>query len=107
MTLEVHGNVDGGGPFKENSVLAWDADKKLLVVHEKTANEAEILSLGDWSSPIGIRFDTQPLVVQGKTIKLRRSYTILSATSFTVKEELATGDGPFIRLGVGSFTKLN
>jgi hypothetical protein len=105
MRLEVQGNVDGGGAFKENSVLAWNADKKLLVVYEKTATNADMLSLGDWSSPLGIRFDTQPLVVQGKTIKLRRSYAILSATSFTIKEELSTDEGPFVRLGVGSFAK--
>jgi len=105
MNLQVAGNVDGGGAFKENGIVAWSPDKKLLVVHEKTAANAELLSLGDWSSPLGIRFDTEPVLVQGKTIKLRRSYAILSATSFSVKEELSTGDGPFVRLGVGSFTK--
>jgi hypothetical protein len=106
MNLRVEGKVDGGGAFKENGIVAWSPDKKLLIVHEKTATNAELLSLGDWSSPLGIRFDTQPLIVQGKTIKLRRSYAILSATSFSVKEELSTDDGPFARLGVGNFTKL-
>jgi|HubBroStandDraft_6_1064221.scaffolds.fasta_scaffold309656_2 hypothetical protein len=105
MRLEVQGNVDGGGAFKENGVLAWNPDKMLLAFYEKTATGAEMLSVGDWSSPLGIRFDTQPLVAQGKTIKLRRSYAILSATSFTIKEELSTDEGPFVRLGVGSFAK--
>lgn len=105
MSLQVEGKVDGGGAFKENGVVAWSPDKKLLVVHEKTATNAELLSLGDWSSPLSIRFDTEPLRVQGKTIKLRRSYSILSASSFSVKEELSTDDGPFVRLGVGNFTK--
>ena len=105
MSLQMEGKVDGGGPFKQSGVIAWSPDQKVLVVHEKTVSNADLLSLGDWSSPLGIRFDIQPLLVQGKTVKLRRAYSILSATSFSVKEELSTDDGPFVRLGVGSFTK--
>jgi hypothetical protein len=106
MNLTVEGNVDGGGPFKESGVVGWSPDQKVLIVHEKTATNTDLLSVGDWSSPLGIRFDTQPLQLEGQTIKLRRSYAIVSATSFTVKEELSTDDGPFVRLGVGSFTKV-
>ncbi|HYL38849.1 MAG TPA: hypothetical protein VEV17_23225 [Bryobacteraceae bacterium] len=104
---KVDGKVDGGAAYKEGGVVAWNPDKKILVVHEKTATNADLLSLGDWSSPLGIRFDTQPLQVQGRTVKLRRSYAILSATSFTVTEQISTDDGPFLRLGVGSFIKTN
>jgi len=106
MSLQVEGKVDGGSAFKETGVVAWSPEKKVLVVHEKTATNAELLTLGDWSSPLGIRFDTQPLLIQGKMVRLHRSYAILSATSFSVKEELSTNDGPFVRLGVGSFTKV-
>ena len=106
LDLHVEGKVDGGGAFKESGVVHWSPNQKVLVVHEKTATNAEMLSVGDWSSPIGIRFDTQPLRVQGKLLKLRRSYAIISATSFRVTEDLSTDDGPYVRLGVGSFTKM-
>ena len=106
MKFAMEGKVDGGGTFRESGVVAWSPDKKLLVFQEKTAANAEMLSVGDWSSPLGIRFDTEPVVVQGKTVKLRRSYAIVSATSFSIKEELSTDEGPFVRLGVGNFTKV-
>jgi hypothetical protein len=104
MTVQTEGKADMTGAFKESGIVGWRPDKKILVVHETAAN-AELMAIGDWSSPIGIRFDTQPLRTQGSTLKLRRTYAIVSATSFTITEELSTDDGPFMRLGVGSFTK--
>lgn len=105
LNLKTEGKVDGGGVYKESGIVHWSPDQKVLVVHERTANNTEMLSVGDWSTPIGIRFDTQPLRVDGKLLKLRRSYAIVSATSFRVSEDLSTDEGPFVRLGVGSFTK--
>jgi hypothetical protein len=105
MNAQFEGKIEGAGAFKESAILAWQPEKKILVIEEKTPGNVDMLSVGDWSSPIGIRFDSQPLRVQGKLVKLRRSYAIVSGTSFTVTEEVSTDDGPFVRLGVGSFTK--
>jgi len=107
LNLQVEGQVDGGRAFKESGVVAWSPDTKVLVVHEKTVTNAEMLSVGNWSSPLGIRFDVQPLRVEGKLLRLRRSWAIISATSFTVTEELSTDGGSFVRLGIGSFAKTN
>ncbi len=107
INLQVEGQVDGGRAFKESGVVAWSPETKMLVVHEKTATNAEMLSVGNWSSPLSILFDVQPLSVEGKLLRLRRSWAIISATSFTVTEELSTDGGPFIRLGIGSFAKTN
>ena len=105
LNLRTEGKVDGGSAYKESGVVHWSPDQKVLVIDEKTETNTEILSVGDWSSPIGIRFDVQPLRIGSKVLVLRRSYAIISATSFRVTEELSTDGGPFVRLGVGSFTK--
>ena len=60
----------------------------------------------DWTSPIGIRFDTEPIRIQMQTLRLRRSYQILSAASFSVTEELSTNGGPFVRLGTGFYERV-
>ena len=65
----------------------------------------DVVSLGDWSSPISIRFESEPIRVDNQTLKLRRTYGIVSASSFTVAEELSIDGKPFARLGGGVFTK--
>ena len=57
------------------------------------------------ASPLSIRFESQPVQIQGQTLKLRRTYSILSAVSFSVAEELSTNGGPFQRLGNGQYIK--
>lgn len=105
LEMGVEGSAGGGGAYKESGVLGWNEDKKVLAVRERLANGTDILSIGDWTSPIGIRFDTEPIRVQAQTLRLRRSYQILSAASFSVVEELSTNGGPFVRLGTGDFRK--
>lgn len=105
LEMRVDGSSEGGGAYKESGVLGWNDEKKLLAIRERIANGTDILSLGDWTSPIGIRFDTEPIRIQTQTLRLRRSYQILSAASFSVTEELSTNGGPFVRLGTGDFRK--
>lgn len=66
-----------------------------------------ITSKGDWSSPLGIQFKVDPIKVKDRTLHLRRTITVISAFSFSVKEELSEDGGPFVRLGQGVFSKAN
>jgi hypothetical protein len=105
LEMHVEGSADGRGVYKESGVLGWNEDRKVLAVRERLANGTDILSVGDWTSPIGIRWDTEPIRVQTQMLRLRRSYQILSAKSFSVTEDLSTNGGPFVRLGTGDFRK--
>jgi hypothetical protein len=107
LDVRTEGSSDAAGPYKESGIVGWDPARKILVLTERLGAEVEMLSIGDWSSPIAIRFETSPLAVDGKTLRLRRTYSILSATSFSVTEELSTDGGPFARLGTGDFRKVN
>jgi len=106
LEIRTEGTSDsGGGAYRESGVAAWSDARKALAVQETVAGNVAMLSLGDWSSPISILFDSQPVQVQGHTLRLKRTYSILSATSFRVTEELSTDGGPFTRLGIGDFVK--
>jgi hypothetical protein len=83
----------------------WQASTKTLAMHETLANGAMMLSVADWSSPIALRFESAPVRVKGEMVRLRRIYTIISATSFTVNEELSANGAPFVRLGGGIFSR--
>jgi hypothetical protein len=105
LEMRVEGTSDASGAYKETGTARWDDTKKTLLVRERLAAGIEISGVGDWSSPIGIHIEFDPVSVQGQTLKLRRNYQILSATSFSVTEELSTNGGPFVRLGTGDFRK--
>ena len=74
---------------------------------EKLANGTKINSNGDWSSPIAIRFTVDPIKVKGESLQLRRTMSVVAAHSFTVTDELAEGNGPFVRLGNAVYSKVN
>lgn len=95
------------GPDKTayRAVLGYNDQKKMLAVFERLANGIEIISMGDWTSPIAIRFDVAPIKVKGQTLRLRRTISIVAAHSYTVTEELSMDGGPFQRLGNGLFTR--
>lgn len=105
LEMRANGMVDGAGAYTDTGVLGWNDEKKLLAVRERLSTGVEMLSLGDWSSPLAIRFDIQPVQAEGRTLRLRRTWTIISAGSFSVAEELSTDGGPFVRLGTGRFDK--
>ena len=95
------------GPEKTayRSVIGYNDQKKMLAVFERLANGIEIISMGDWTSPIAIRFDVAPIKVKGQVLRLRRTISIVAAHSYTVVEELSIDGGPFQRLGNGLFTR--
>lgn len=105
LTFAVAGTSEAGSAFKESGSMAWDAASKALTVKEKLAGGLELNSAGDWSSPISIRFESDPVKARGQTIRVRRTYSIVSAHSFTVAEEMSTDGGPFVRLGRGVYGK--
>lgn len=104
LEVRTEGKSDAGA-YKETGTLGWHEAQKVIAMTERLAAGVEILSLGDWSSPISIKFESAPVRVQGQTLRLRRIFAIVSAQSFTVNEEISTNDGPFVRLGGGVFSK--
>jgi hypothetical protein len=105
LEVKTEGTSDAAGTYKETGTLGWQETQKVLALHERFAGNVEMLSVGDWSSPIAIRFEGAPIRVRNQTLRLRRVYAIVSASSFTVNEELSTDGGPFVRLGGGVFSK--
>jgi hypothetical protein len=104
LTMVLKGTIDGGGAYEETATLTWDAEKKQLHLRERMGGAA-LVSVGDWSSPIAINVESQPVTVKGQAVKLRRFYSILSATSFSIVEEIAIGNGAYMRIGKGDFVR--
>ncbi|MGQ0732598.1 MAG: hypothetical protein ACT4QD_02955 [Acidobacteriota bacterium] len=104
LGVSTEGKVDGGGAYKEGGTLGWHEAQKIIALQERILGH-DVLSIGDWTSPLSIRFEGAPVVVQGETVRIRRTVGIVSAQSFTVSEELSTNGGPFVRMGGGVFSK--
>ena len=94
-----------GGMFKESYVITFDQATKTLNFSVKQPGTVQIKSVGDWSSPIAIRFKTEPVKVNGVTLQLRRTLNIIAAHSFSIADELSEDGGPFVRLGSAVFSK--
>jgi hypothetical protein len=105
LTMTGEGTSEGAGAFKESGTLTWDEAKKTATIRERLTGGAEITGTGDWSSALAIRYESAPVTVQGKTLRLKRLYSIHNASSFSVLEELSTDGGPYVRLGNGTFLK--
>ena len=112
LDVRSEGKSEAGGAYKEVGTLGWHEGQKILALHERLAGGVEVLSIGDWTSPITIRFESAPIPATGskslpaQTLVLRRIYGIVSPQSFTVTEELSTDGKPFVRLGGGVFGKI-
>ena len=106
--LEVRGagKSEAGGAYKEAGTLGWHEGQKILALHERLPGGVELLSIGDWTSPISIRFESAPLTVGGQPLILRRTYGIVSAQAFTVTEEMSRDGKSFARVGAGVFGKV-
>jgi len=105
LAMTSEGKTDAGAAFNATGTFEWDEAKKTLAIKERLPGGVEIQGTGDWSSPLSIRFESAPMQVQGQTLKVRRTYSILSAVSFSVAEELSINGGPFQRLGNGQYVK--
>ncbi len=96
---------DGNAAFKESGTATWDEGTKTMTFKETLSNGTTITGPGNWSSPLAIRFESEPVKVGGQTLKLRRTYSILSAHSFSITEELSTDGGPYQRLGNSLYSR--
>jgi len=105
LTVAAEGTAEASGPFKETGTLTWDAAKKSFAMRERLAAGVDVTGTGDWSSPIGIRYESEPIRFQGKTLRLKRLYSIHNASSFSVTEEISVDGKPYARLGDGTFLK--
>ena len=94
------------GNYQESAVIGFDEATKMLSFSERRGT-LMVTSKGDWSSPLGIQFNVDPIKVKDRTLHLRRTITVISAFSFSVKEELSEDGGPFVRLGQAIFSKAN
>jgi hypothetical protein len=104
----ISGRVQGdlaGKPYQETLSIGVDPEAKTVAYHERRADGVELMSLGNWRSPLAIVFQTSPVQADGKTFQLRRVMQILSESSFDVTEEFSVDGGPFRRLGNGHYTK--
>lgn len=107
LDLRTEGKIDGGAAFTETGSTVWHGDKKLMTWVEKVSTGLELRSLGDWSSPIGIRAESEPVKAGSQTIRVKRLYSILSPQSYMVTEEISANGGPYQRLGSGRFQRVN
>jgi len=106
LDLRTEGTVEGNNAaFKESGTAQWDGAKKTLTLNETLANGTTLTGTGDWSSPLAIRYESQPAQVGTQNVRIRRTYSILSAQSFSIAEEISIDGGPFQRLGNGLFQK--
>ena len=104
----VLGHVTGevfGDPYEETWTIGFDADIQSIVWHEQLSTGQQLVSLGDWTSPIAITFLTAPVEADGRVYVLKRLMQTTSDTAFTVTDQFSVGGGPFRRLGTGSYLR--
>jgi hypothetical protein len=106
LDLRAEGKVDGGAAFTETGSAVWNADKKTITWVERLSTGLELRSVGDWSSPIGIRAESEPARAGSQTVRVKRLYSILSPQSYMVTEEISVNGGPYQRLGNGRFQRV-
>jgi hypothetical protein len=106
LDFRTEGKVeDAETTFKESGTATWNDATKTMTFKETLSNGTTITGAGNWSSPLAIRFESEPVKVDGQSVKLRRTYSILSAHSFSIAEELSTDGGPYQRLGNVLFSR--
>ena len=105
LDLRAEGKIDSGAAFTETGSAVWNADKKTIIWVERLSTGLELRSAGDWSSPIGIRAESEPVKAGSQTVRVKRLYSILSPQSYMVTEEISVNGGPYQRLGNGRFQK--
>ena len=101
LELRAEGKADGGAAFTETGSAEWTPERKTMTWVERLSTGLELRSVGDWSSPIGIRAESEPATAGSQTIRVKRLYSILSLQSYMVTEEISVNGGPYQRLGNG------
>lgn len=106
----VTGTLEGetlGKPFTETVTIGVSPDTKAVVYRERRSDGVELVSLGNWTSPLAIVFQTSPLTSSGKSYQLRRVISVLSESAFDVTEEFAVDGGAYRKLGTAHYTRTN
>jgi hypothetical protein len=106
LDMRTEGRLDGGAAYTETGTAEWNESEKILTFRERLATGIELVSPGNWSSPLSIRAESEPARVGGQSVRVRRVYMIVSAQSFTLAEDISIDGGPFQRLGSGEFKKV-
>ena len=94
-----------GERYEEAIDVGFDPDSDAVAWVDRRPGGADLVSVGDWSSPLAITFKTAPVAAGGHTYQLRRMLSVRSETGFDVTEEIAIDGGAFKRLGNGTYTK--
>ena len=94
-----------GEAYEESIVIGYDEATDALVFEETLWNGTELLSIGNWRSPIAIALLTRPVETDGQVYQLRRLFSMKSDASFMVTDEFSVDGGPFRRLGNGTYLK--
>ncbi len=105
VTAEIAGTADGK-PYREQWSMTFDPATQMLAVVERRSGGPEVLSVGNWQTPLAIRFTAAPVRDQGRRYQLRRLLRVLSDSSFNVVEEFSIDGGPYRRLGQATFEKV-
>ena len=105
LECRIEGKSDAGS-YREMAYITFDPDKKILTFFEQRSDGSAGLSVGDWSSPVSIRFKVAPLRISGKPLELRRTISVVAAHTYSLVDEMSMDGGPFERLGNALFTKV-
>ena len=103
------GQIDGdllGTTYQERLSIGIDPDTDALVFPERRADGTELVSLGNWRSPLAIVFQTAPVQTSDRTYQLRRVISVVSESAFELIEEFSVDAGPYRRLGNAHYTKM-
>ena len=97
----VEGHVTGdvfGEAYAEVWTIGFDQDTETVVWQEQLSDGQQLISLGNWTSPIGITFLTSPVEAEGHVYLLKRMIRVTSDTAFSVTDEFSVDGEPFRRL---------
>lgn len=105
LDILIQGKSETGTAFKESAVLGWNAAQRSVAIRERLPNGTDVLSVGEWATPLAIHVDVQPVRIGNSIYRIRRTYNIGAAHAFDIVDELAVDSGPFQRLGKAEFTR--
>ena len=106
VQAQVTGEVFGE-PYEEAWTIGFDEHTRTVLWQEELSTGDQLVSLGNWTSPIGITFLTAPIDSDGRVYVLKRRMLVTSDTVFSVTDEFSVDGGPFGRLGNGSYIRAN
>ena len=81
LDMRTEGQTDAGTAYKESGTAEWNDEQKTMTFRERSAGGVELVSPGNWSSPLAIRSETQPIKAGNQTVRVRRVYSIISGVA--------------------------